>query len=133
MNRRKFIKTGLCSLGSVLTWSIITDQAFAGDGVEFSLKQGKRGCARCATAVKRILKDKEKKTELGQFFQDHSEVVFYVRRHRSSLKVADNAIAVGNCTRPLASKSTAFVPGCTREIDAEYVYKKLLEQLKKDK
>ena len=129
ISRRKFLKTGLAGAGTVFAWTLISGNAHTGNGVKFSLKQGTRGCDRCATAVRKIIEDESKNAKLAKFFPDGSDVVFYVRRHKAGAEIADNAIAVGNCSRPLAAKSKAFVPGCTREIDADYVYKVLIKKL----
>lgn len=133
LSRRDFIKSGLIGAGTVLTWTVLTNEAHAGTGVRFSVKQGKKGCQRCPTSVKKMLKDKAKRAELEKLFPDKSKVVFYVRRHKSSTKVAENAIAVGACARSLKGKSKTWVPGCTRQINPDYVYKTLIEKLGKKK
>lgn len=131
LTRRRFIKAGVLGVGSILTWSVIIDNASAAQGgVQFSVVQGTKGCTRCPNAVNAILKDPKKKAELEKLFPANSKVVFYVRRPKGS-KVPDNAIAVGVCTKPLESKADAFVPGCVKIINPDYVYKTLIEKLGK--
>lgn len=132
LSRRKFIKAGVLGIGTVLSWSVFTNDALAaGNGVKFSVKQGKKGCSRCPDSVNKILKDKAKLAELEKLFPEKSSVVFYVRRHSSKTKVAENAIAIGACSKSLESKCDAFVQGCTRQINPDYVYKTLIEKLAK--
>ena len=132
LSRRCLIKTGILGMGTVLTWSVIPDLASAADGgVQFSVKQGTRGCTRCPNAVNTILKDPKKRAELEKLFPANSKVVFYVRRPKPGIKLAENAIAVGACSKPLESKAEVYVAGCTKVINPEYVYKILIEKLSK--
>ena len=134
LSRRKFIKAGILGAGTVFAWSILIDDAFAaGTGVRFSVKKAEGGCSRCENAIAGILKDKKMKAELEKLFPKSSKVVFYVRRQKSSTKVAENAIAVGTCSRALRSKADVFVNGCTKQINSEYVYKTIIAKLGKKK
>ncbi|MBN1864578.1 MAG: hypothetical protein JW808_06720, partial [Victivallales bacterium] len=80
-----------------------------------------------------MLQDKERRGALEKHFPEGSEVVFYVRRHKADADVEKNAIAVGNCASPIASRTIASVPGCRAEIRPSYVFKHIIEQLDKIK
>jgi hypothetical protein len=133
LSRRKFIKAGILGAGTVLTWTIFTDDVLAGGGsrVRFSTKKAKGGCTRCEKAIAEMLKDKDKRAEIENLFPAKSKVVFYVRRQKYRTRVAENAIAVGHCARALRSKADVFVNGCTKQINSNFVYKTIIAKLGK--
>lgn len=132
ITRRDFVKTAVIGSGMLLTWSIMPGTAWAASGsrkVRFTVKNGTRGCSNCGRMVKKMLADKQKRAELEELFPKNSTVVFYVRRPKSRTRVAENAIAVGGCSRSLKSKSDVHVKGCRRQIKPDLIYNTIIKSL----
>lgn len=131
LSRRSFIKTGLVGAGTILTWTVLTNEAQAGTGVKFYTKKGKKGCKQCERAIAAMLKDKKKRAELSKLFPNNAKVYFYVRKQKSSTKVPENSIVVGGCAKALAPKAKVEVKGCHKQIKPDYVYKTIVDKLAK--
>ncbi len=134
ISRRDFVRTTTLGSGILLAWSIMPGTALAANTngkVRFTVKKGTRGCSQCGRMVKKMLADREKLAKLETLFPANSTVVFYVRRPRSRTKVAENAIAVGGCTRSAKSKSDVYVKGCRRQIKPDLIYNTIIKTLKK--
>ena len=133
ISRRDFIKTTTIGSGLLLAWTIIPGTALAAHSrkVRFTVKKGTRGCSQCGRMVKKMLADRAKRAKLEALFPANSTVVFYVRRPRSRTKIAENAIAVGGCTRSAKSKSDVYVKGCRRQIKPDHIYNTIIKNLKK--
>ncbi len=134
ISRRTFIKTGMLGAGICLAGPLCSKLCAvpkSTKNVYFrSVKKGRSGCSKCEKAISAMLKDKDMKKQLEELFPDKAKVYFYVRKHKSSIKVKENSIAVGSCAgKTLKDKAKVCVKGCEKQIKPQYVFDSIIEQL----